>query len=235
MCVSYISPDEADIERNFRIHTRGAHTRTRRSTAAPTNTVPILELAVDEGYALSAARWGLIPQWWKQDRAPDLTFNALSEEAASKSMWRQAYRHNRCLIPAEGWFQWQNLECVGLDSQALHKARQRRFVCSRHDPIMAFAGLMAVWRNEEGERVVSCAVLTKAAARNLANLHPRMPVVVAPRYYEEWLNPASPTDLERIIAEARTGFVHYPAGTPHTSNTRDEASDGLPQNSRTLA
>ncbi len=90
-----------------RIDGRGPYPLARRFNVAPTTTVPLMIQAEDGTLTLYGARWGLVPFWWKQPEPPALTFNARSEEAAAKPMWRHAYRNTRCLMPAEGWYEWQ--------------------------------------------------------------------------------------------------------------------------------
>src|SRR5450631_4205517 len=107
MCGRYVSPDEAAIERFWEINRRSnTDPFRRRFNVAPTTTVPIIRRAEDGAHELCEARWGLIPHWWKQEKPPALTFNARSEEAAVKPTWRNSYRHLRCLMPALGWYEW---------------------------------------------------------------------------------------------------------------------------------
>ncbi len=75
---------------------------------APTTRVPMVFRADDTLLELNAARWGLIPHWWKKDAPPSLTFNARSEEAAEKPTWRHSMRKSRCLMPARGWYEGTN-------------------------------------------------------------------------------------------------------------------------------
>ncbi|WP_277352234.1 SOS response-associated peptidase [Pseudomonas multiresinivorans] len=84
----------------------------RAYNVAPTSQVPMVLLNEAGEQEVVAARWGLIPFWWKKDKLPALTFNARSEEAATKPMWRDAIRHKRCLMPAAGWYEWNEKEPV---------------------------------------------------------------------------------------------------------------------------
>lgn len=87
--------------------------RFRRFNVAPTTTVPILRMSGrSREVELAAARWGFVPHWWKEAKPPKTSFNARLEEAASKPMWRDALRRSRCLIPAEGWYEWQNASAL---------------------------------------------------------------------------------------------------------------------------
>ena len=113
MCGRYVATDEASIERFWQIDRRNWHGwLTPRFNVAPSTEVPILLKAEDGAYELTGARWGLIPAWWKQDKVPALTFNARSEEAATKPTWRQSLRAKRCLMPTLGWYEWNEHEPV---------------------------------------------------------------------------------------------------------------------------
>ncbi len=225
MCGRYVSPDDASIERHFRLDGRSPHPLKRRFNVAPTTTVPMMMKAEDGALTLYGARWGLVPFWWKQPKPPALTFNARSEEAASKPMWRHAYRNSRCLMPAEGWYEWQQIEQVDQATGEILKVKQPQFIHRADEPIFAFAGLMSRWTKPDGETALSCAVLTKAAAPSLIVVHDRMPVVLASEQYEEWINPAqaAAAEVARMIAEAQGNFVHYPVSTK-VNNARTSSS-----------
>ena len=113
MCGRYVSPDEAAIERMWRIGRdspnpfAGLTPFGRRYNVTPTTKVAVIQRDRDkEQLVLTEARWGLIPHWWKEKTLPRFTINSRSEEAQTKPMWRGPYRHWRCLIPAEGWYEW---------------------------------------------------------------------------------------------------------------------------------
>ena len=102
MCGRYVSPEESAMERYWHIGARTPLTWYRRSfNVTPTATVPIIRADESGQLELLPARWGLIPGWWKDPKPPMRSFNARSEEAASKPMWRSSYRNQRCLMPAQ--------------------------------------------------------------------------------------------------------------------------------------
>ncbi|MDA8110364.1 MAG: SOS response-associated peptidase family protein [Betaproteobacteria bacterium] len=100
----------------------------------------------DVGFALAQARWGLIPAWWKETTPSQSTFNARSEDAASKRVWRQPYRHSRCLVPAVGWYEWRSVESVDEKTGEVRKSKQPYFVHPGDRRLIAFAGLVSVYR-----------------------------------------------------------------------------------------
>ncbi|MBD9680762.1 SOS response-associated peptidase [Pseudomonas sp. PDM18] len=207
MCGRYVSPEEAAIERYWHI---GARTPPRGLEAcynvAPTMTVPILRHDERGQLELLPARWGLIPSWWKESTLPRFSFNARSEEAAGKPLWRQALRSTRCLMPALGWYEWNEKET--LRNPAGRQVHQPYFIHSPTAPIIAIAGLWSLWTNPNGEPVLSCALLTKSAALSIEVIHHRMPVVLAPENFEEWLSaPTCSEALGDLVLYSREDFV----------------------------
>lgn len=140
MCGRYVPSNEAAIERYWRIDRRNWPGFIKAAfNVAPTTQVPILVQAHDGAIELIGARWGLIPAWWKDDKAPAMTFNARSEEAARKPTWRQSMRSVRCLMPARGWYEWNEKEEVR--SESGRTVRQPYFICDPAQEVIAFAGL----------------------------------------------------------------------------------------------
>lgn len=186
---------------------------------APTSEVPILVRAEDGALELIGARWGLIPHWWKKPTPPSLTFNARSEEARQKPTWRQGLRAQRCLMPARGWYEWNEHEKVRNESGRL--VNQPYFLFSPNSEVIAFAGVWAIWQSPSGP-VVSCALLSKEAAPGIAEIHHRMPVVLQPEQYDTWLSPeASEAEVDSAIANARQDFEGYRVSTRVNSARND--------------
>ncbi|BBL81025.1 SOS response-associated protein YedK [Rubrobacter xylanophilus DSM 9941] len=125
---------------------------------------------------LEVLRWGLVPPWAEDPRVGDRMINARAETAASKPSFRRAFRERRCLIPADGFYEWRRLD----------GGKQPYYVRRRDRAPFAFAGLWEVWRGEEGE-LRSCTILTTRANRLLSEIHDRMPVIVPRDLYGLWL------------------------------------------------
>lgn len=211
MCGRYVSPDQASIERAWQIRRDSSLSFPRRFNVQPTTVVPLVFLDAGE-LALTGARWGLIPHWWKQEKPPTFTINARLEEAAGKPMWRDPMRRTRCLLPAEGWYEWQAL-AGGKQPHYLHRADGRPF---------CFAGLMSTW-NEQ----LSCAILTKAAEGPATEIHDRMPVILPDEAHAGWLDPA----LKDAAAFARAHalsheFAHY-AVSKRVNSAKNEGPELL--------
>lgn len=164
---------------------------------APTDRVPIVVQQPGSPPQLLHARWGFIPHWWSKPELPRLSFNARSEEAAAKPMWRDALRSSRCLIPATTWFEWQHLQGAKLP-HALTPGDGRGFM---------FAGLWSLWRSrKDAEPQPTCVILTTEASAPVRSVHERMPVVLAPQAWAAWLDPAQ-TDGAAALALLREHTV----------------------------
>jgi len=223
MCGRYVTPDkEAVLLRWPKIRCDVQTTWQPGTNVAPTRTVPILIQAPDGGLAVQAARWGFIPPWWSKPKPPGLTFNARVEEAATKPMWCDGFRGQRCLLPARGWYEWNNAERI-LDP-AGRDTGQPYFIYQPAEPIMVIAGLWSV-RADTGQPSYTSAMLTRAAVPDIAFIHPRMPVVLPMESIAEWLDPATPaTRVNEILAMPGAGFAAHPV-SPRVNQVRNEGAD----------
>jgi len=125
-------------------------------------------------------RWGLIPYWAKDASIASKAINAVSETAAEKPAFREAMRRRRCLIPADGFYEWKRLG---------PKLKQTYNIGLPDDGLFAFAGLWDRWKNPEGKPVETCTILTTEANALVADIHDRMPVILRPEDYDRWLDP----------------------------------------------
>ncbi len=131
-------------------------------------------------------RWGLIPPWADDPRVGSRSINARSETADTKPLFREPLRRRRCLILADGFYEWQ----------AAGRVKQPYYIHAPNDRPFAFAGLWERWRHQ-GQVIESCTILTTDANERLAPLHDRMPVILRPCDYELWLDPAV-GEVERL-------------------------------------
>lgn len=222
MCGRYVSPNEAAIEREFNLGRRNWRFAETRYNVGPTMTVPIV-LQSEQELVGESARWGLIPSWWKKEVPPTLTFNARSEEAAEKPMWRQSLKSARCLMPAEGWYEWNEHEQVRTESG--RQSNQPYFFHVPGQPVVSIAGMWTVWRAPSGTEVLSCALLTREAEGDITSIHHRMPVVLSRDQYSEWLAPGTSTErIKELVRSSRTDFEAYRVSTK-VNSTRNESPD----------
>jgi putative SOS response-associated peptidase YedK len=162
-----------------------------RYNIAPSQPIAVVRALSQESTAASRElvklRWGLVPSWAQDPSIGNQLINARSETAAAKPAFRSAMRHRRCLIPADGFYEWKKIG----------KQKQPYFIRRPDDKPFAFAGLWDRWTDPEGRPLETCTILTTDANELLRPLHNRMPVIVEPADYAAWLDPQL-TDPERF-------------------------------------
>ena len=160
---------------------------------APTKPVPAV-LHREDHRVLTTLRWGLVPGW--SDGA-DLTgrgatlFNARIETAADKPAFRDAVERRRCLLPADGWYEWMRR---GDGRRVPH------FLSAADGSVLALAAIWETWYDGDGRPVRSTAIVTRAAPDQLRDIHDRSPVVLPSSAWEAWLDPATPAAAALAIA-----------------------------------
>jgi putative SOS response-associated peptidase YedK len=166
-----------------------------RYNAAPGQEVATIRVAAPGGVReLELRRWGLVPPWAPDARHGARLINARSETAAERPAFREAFRRRRCLVPADGFYEW-DARCA---------PRQPYHVALESGAPFGIAGLYERWLGPGGEVVESVALLTAAACERLRRLHPRMPAILDPSAWPAWLDPAchEPAALLPLLAPA---------------------------------
>jgi len=183
---------------------------TARYNIAPTT--PVLALDANK---FDLYRWGLIPSWAKDISIGNRMFNARSETVAEKPSFRNAYRRRRCLVPANGFYEWR-----------LENGRKQPYCCHIDHRLFSMAGIWEHWQDAEGNEIQSCAVLTTAARGAMRELHERMPVYIAPGDYEAWLDCSNDNTAaaDRLLAETAPDYEYYAVGSA-VSNSRNEGRE----------
>ncbi len=210
MCGRYVIPAEDAVARWCPAPLRWGYRWLRAIfNVAPTTEVPILlSDAAENTWATQKARWGLIPSWWQREAPPAHAINARMEDVAAKPMWRESFRAARCLIPAQGWYEWQATHEPG------RPPRQPFYIHSPEADVLAFAGLYATHTTADGAMLTSCAILTKDSAPSIAHIHPRMPIVLPKERLQTWLAPnAREEQLFDLLAQAQADFASHPVST----------------------
>ncbi|MGE3803253.1 MAG: SOS response-associated peptidase [Gemmataceae bacterium] len=186
-----------------------------RFNIAPTQQVAAVRLKhAQPGRELVRLRWGLVPSWADDLKIGYKLINARAESAATKPAFRSAFKQRRCLIAADGFYEWQKLDA---------KHKQPFFIHLKSDDPFAFAGLWEHWTAADGEIVESCSILTTEANEVMQPLHDRMPVILPPAEYEAWLNPAAkPPALQELLRPySKNDLTAHPVSTL-VNNARNE-------------
>jgi len=152
-----------------------------RWNIAPTQQVAIIrQHPIEPRRIFSLARWGLVPYWAKDSSIGLKTINAVSETAAEKPAFRDALRLRRCLIPADGFYEWKRTSSKEKQPYQIQMADSSSF---------AFAGLWERWRAPDDEIIETCTILTTKPNALVSEVHDRMPAIVAADDYDLWLDP----------------------------------------------
>jgi putative SOS response-associated peptidase YedK len=157
-----------------------------RYNIAPTQLALVVRETPDGGRAADLLRWGLVPFWAKEPSLGARLINARAEGLADKPAFRAAFRRRRCLVPADGFFEWR---------AAVGRRKQPYYVRFASGEPFAMAGLWETWRPPEGDAVSTFTIVTTVANEALGAIHDRMPVIVASADYDEWLSSPNPSAL----------------------------------------
>ena len=186
-----------------------------RFNVAPSQPIPIVRLA-DGQRQFALVRWGLLPSWVKDPKTFTLLINARGELVIDKPAFRAAMKRRRCLIPADGFYEWQ----------ADGSRKQPYFIRLKSGQPMAFAGLWECWTGPNGEELETAAIVTTEANRALGHIHDRMPVILAPDAFDLWLNCAkvdAQTAAALIAPAPDSLFEAYPVSTDVNRVANDNA------------
>jgi putative SOS response-associated peptidase YedK len=198
----------------------------------PRAEVPIVAETKEHLRVLDRVRWGLVPSWAKDLSIGDRLINARSEGIETKPAYRKAFEKRRCLIPADGFYEWRVLP-----GPTKKKPKQPYFIANVDREPMAFAGLYEVWRDRsdpDAPWIRSCAIVTTDANEKLAVIHNRMPVVLPESAWSEWLDADNhdTTRLARLLVPAPSQeFLCYPVSTlvNKPDNNGPELLDPVPE------
>jgi putative SOS response-associated peptidase YedK len=196
-----------------------------RFNIAPTQVVPVI--AADErGRRMGLLRWGLIPSWAKDPGIGSRMINARSETVAEKPSFRSAFRKRRCLIPADGFFEWK--KDGGEEGRGASKTPFWIHLSTREP--FAFAGLWERWSPPDGEDLFTFTILTTEATPSIHDIHPRMPVILPAQARARWLDPeASPEALLGLLKPYSQGNLQSYAVASIVNSPRNDHSECIAQ------
>ncbi len=184
-----------------------------RYNIAPTQDIAVVRVGADDSRELTMLRWGLVPFWAKEPSIGNRMINARAETVAEKPSFRAAYRHRRCLILADGFYEWRK-ETDGKTPYYISLASGEPF---------AFAGLWEDWHSKDtGEALQTTAIITMAANEFMHQLHHRMPVVLQIDTADRWLDGDDQVLSE--VGESGPAFRAWPVDR-RVNNARNEGED----------
>jgi putative SOS response-associated peptidase YedK len=161
-----------------------------RYNIAPSQDVPVI--VRNSPNRIMMMRWGLIPHWAKDESIGYKMINARAETITEKPSFKTLLPSKRCIVPASGYYEWQQTEGKGKQPFYIHDA---------DDEYLPFAGLYTTWKNPEGTEIHSFTIITTEPTVNLQAIHNRMPVILEPKAEEVWLNPdvTDPKELTPLL------------------------------------
>jgi putative SOS response-associated peptidase YedK len=225
MCGRYVSPDQGAIERQWHI---GRHNQPGLSEpfaarynvapqqGKPENFIPVVRQAGSGELELARLQWWLLPSWSKEARIKYSTFNARAESVFKAASFRDPLKRRRCIIPALGWYEWQELPTGNLPWY-LHGA---------DGELLAFAGLWDRWEGKEGV-VESCSIIVGPANTEFSRIHDRMPFALPRDRAEQWLDRAL-TDTGKIMQLLQPnpdGSIAFHRVSTRVSNARNQGPE----------
>jgi putative SOS response-associated peptidase YedK len=185
-----------------------------RYNIAPTQDAPVIRARASGGRELVALRWGLIPFWARDAKIGNRLINARAETVAAKPAFRQAFRKRRCLVLADGFYEWQKTA----------DGKQPWFISLAGGGPCALAGLWESWRGDDAAPLETCSIITTRPNELMARLHDRMPAILLDAAVDRWLDPAADaaalTDLLAPIPD------HRLAAAPVSRRVNSPANDG---------
>jgi len=226
MCGRYVAAqDPAALVAEFEVAAPPEQYLAPNYNVAPSSSVYIV---VDKRHgdeppirSLEVAKWGLVPSWAKDPGIGAKMTNARSETVASKPSFRKAFASQRCLVPADGYYEWYT------STQATSSGRPAKlpfFIHAENAATLAMAGLYEWWRSPDESWLLTCCVLTKPATQGLIQIHDRMPVMVPKMRWNWWLDSTLQIDIEPILDPSLVPLVAYPVSTA-VNNARNSGPE----------
>jgi len=166
-------------------------------------------------HELVRLRWGLIPSWAKDPKIGYRTINARGDTVATKPSFRAAFKRRRCLIPADGFYEWKKIDAKHKQPYLITREKNRPF---------AFAGLFEHWTSPDGSVIDSCTIITTDANEPMSAVHDRMPAILAEEDYDRWIDPSqqAAAELQELIRPAPDDLLQFTPVSTVVNNPRNE-------------
>jgi putative SOS response-associated peptidase YedK len=181
-----------------------------RYNIAPSTDVPIVRVNAEGRRELVHVRWGLVPRWAKDPSIGNRMINARGETLAEKPAFRMAYRRHRCLLPADGFYEWMAIAAAHGEPTR----KQPVHVGMKDGSLFAMGGVAERWRSPDGEKILdTCTIVTTAANAKVQPVHDRMPLIVPREHYARWLDPALSAVPDLLVPFPAEEMAWYPVST----------------------
>lgn len=191
-----------------------------RYNIAPMTEVPIVRVGTEGQRELVRMRWGLVPRWAKDPSIGARMINARGETLADKPSFRTLYRRHRCLLPADGFYEWMTLA----QGAGAPPRKVPQHIGMADGSLFGLGGLYERWRNANDEVLDTCTIVTTEANARLRSLHDRMPLIIPREQYARWLDPANPDVADLIVPYPAEGVAYYPVSSRVNNVRHDDAS-----------
>ena len=190
---------------------------TPRYNIAPTQNVPVVRCQAGEGRELALLRWGLVPSWAKDPSIGNRMINARAETVATKPSYRAAFKRRRCLVPADGYYEWKKTG----------KAKQPYLIRLQDECPFAMAGLWESWQDAGGAALQTFTIITTEANEATCDIHNRMPVILSPGEYPLWLDPEfeRAEQLQELLQPYDSHAMRLDPVSTFVNNPRHDSSE----------
>ncbi|MDA1058456.1 MAG: SOS response-associated peptidase [Proteobacteria bacterium] len=227
MCGRYLLLSPAEAMRRLFLLVGGMPNFPARYNVAPTDTMPVMRMTSTGDRELALLRWGLVPSWADGLAVGSRMINARGETVATKSAFRESFAQRRCLVPADGYYEWKVVD----------GKRQPYLIRPSNGALMAFAAIWDAWTRPldvqtgsprdvgpAGQVIETYSIVTGPALPSVANTHDRMPVVLDPENFDAWLDPhAGPGDLARLVVPSHVDLTVIAVSPSVNSVKNDDA------------
>lgn len=201
--------------------TTAEFTQKTRFNVSPSSDILACRLSPDGNKELVLLHWGLVPSWSKGLDKRYNMINARAETVASKPAYRTPFRHRRCLIPADGFYEWH-----------AEDGKQPYYIHRKNNIPLTFAGLWEYWNDDEGNHIESCTIIVCEANSLMSPIHQRMPVILKPDVFDNWLKSNDTDYLQSLLIPYQENDLEmYPVSRAVNSpkNDRPDLVDQLPE------
>jgi putative SOS response-associated peptidase YedK len=223
MCGRFTSTSQLSLlAEQFRADPEGVEGHQPSWNVAPATDILVITASDDGARRLRSLRWGLVPKWAKDASSSNQMVNLRAETAGTKPTFKRLLAKQRCIIPIDGFYEWQDM--------GKGQRKQPIYIVARDQQPIALAGLWETWHEkgaDDGERLWTCTILTTTPNKLLATIHNRMPVILPPDAWDTWLDPAS-TDadaLAKLLVPAPDDLLMAWPVDPAVGNSRNNRPD----------